>query len=225
MNRCVKCKIEVLDDSAICPLCRNALERDENVTGENRSVMYPKPHQSFKKLRFAIRITVFSAILAEAVAVLVNYLTFNGFWWSQLSGAALLFGCFSLIFCTSKNRSLQRKIVTELIVGEVIMIIVDSLLDFARWSLHYGFPAFIVGVDIAMLVLMIINYTVWIEYMYSIIWILVDSLICLGLCFLFGDTFPLYPIIAAGVTAFFLAGIIVVGDKKAESELHRRFHI
>lgn len=224
MNKCIKCNIEVRDDSAVCPLCKRVLSRDTTLEGESKSVMYPKYKHTVKKLKFATRITVFSAVVAELIVLLVSLKIGLDLKYAILSAAGLIFGCFSLIFCTSPNKSLQRKIVVELVVAQVLIIVVDTMFDFMEWSIHYGLPAVVVGVDIAMLVLMIVNYTVWIEYLYSIIWILVDSIFCMVLCFIFGDTFPLYSIIAAGVTAVFLGGLIVVGDKQAHSELHRRFH-
>lgn len=224
MNKCVKCNIEVRDDSAVCPLCKRVLSRDSKLDGASRSVMYPQYRNTVKKLKFAKRITVYSAIVAELIMVLVSLKIGLEIKYAFLTAAALIFGCFSLIFCTSQNKSLQRKIVVELVVAQVLIIVIDTLFDFKEWSIHYGLPFVVLGVNVAMLVLMIVNYTVWIEYLYSIIWILLDSIVCLVLCFAFGDLFPLYPIIAVGVTAAFLGGLIVVGDKQAHSELHRRFH-
>lgn len=225
MNNCPRCKIKIMDESVFCPLCNSALERSTAVEGENRSVMYPVPRQSAKKLRFANRLTIFVAIIAELIAVLVNYMTYRGSWWCLLSGAGLAYACFSFLFCTNLNKSLQRKIVIELVVGQVLLIVIDCLLGFAEWSLHYGLPGVVIGVDIAMLVLMLVNRNSWIEYLYSIIWIMIDSLICMGLSYIFGATFPLYCILASGITAAIVAGIIVIGDNKASSELKRRFHI
>ena len=224
MNKCMKCNIEVRDEAAVCPLCKRVLTRDSVMEGKSSSVMYPAYRHTVKKLRFAQRLTIFSAIVAELVFLLVSYLIGIPFKYSLLTAAGLVFGCFSLIFCTSKNKSLQKKIVVELVVAQVLIIVIDVLFDFKEWSLHYGLPGVVLGVDIAMLVLMIVNYTVWVEYMYSIIWILLDSLMCMAICYIFGDIFPLYSIIAAGVTAVFIAGLIIVGDKQAHSELHRRFH-
>lgn len=186
--------------------------------------MYPQYKQTVKKLRLAQRITVFSAIVAELIVVLVSLKIGLDLKYAIMSAAGLAFGCFSFIFCTSLNRSLQNKIVVELVVAQILIIVIDAMLDFKEWSLHYGLPGVVIGVDIAMLVLIIVNYTVWIEYLFSIIWILFDSLVCMALCFAFGDLFPWYSIIAAGVTAAFLGGLIVVGDKEAHNELHKRFH-
>lgn len=224
MNKCVKCNIEVRDESAVCPLCKRVLSRDNVLEGPSRSVMYPYYKHTVKKLKFATRITVFSAIVAELIVVLVSLKIGLDLKYAILAAAGLAFGCFSLIYSTSLNKSLQRKIVVELILAQVLLLVIDSMFDFKEWSLHYGLPGVVVGVDIAMLVLIIVNYTVWVEYLYSIIWILFDSIICMVLCFIFGDKFPLYAIIAVAVTAVFLGGLIVVGDKQAHSELHRRFH-
>lgn len=224
MNKCVKCNIEIRDDSAVCPLCKRVLSRDTTLEGDSHSVMYPKYKQTVKKLKFATRIAVFSAVVAELIVLLISFKLELDMKYAILTGAGLIFACFSLIYSTSLNKSLQRKIVVELVVAQVLGIVIDTMFDFKEWSIHYGLPAAVVGVDIAMLVLMIVNYTVWVEYLYSIIWILVDSILCMVLCFIFGDKFPLYSIIAVGVTAVFLSGLIVVGDKQAHSELHRRFH-
>ena len=48
MSRCHKCKVEILDETEICPLCRSVLEQNEEL--EN---MYPNARLKTQKLLFS----------------------------------------------------------------------------------------------------------------------------------------------------------------------------
>lgn len=232
MNKCVKCKIDVLDDAVMCPLCHRVLEQEGNenkeVDGANhgsRSVIYPDVEPAMRKLRMAIRIAVFASVLVEGIALLLNYLIDFDVKWSLVIGAALAYGCFTLIYSAEKKKSLQRKIVMQTILGLVLIVLIDVFLGFYGWSLTFGLPSAILLVDIGIFVLMLADSAYWQNYIIAQIWIFVFSVLCAIPIFIGKVGFPLLGIISVVASAIFLAGTIVIGDKQAENEIKRRFHI
>jgi len=230
MSLCPKCKIDILDDAVMCPLCRCVLERDggETAPEESKSVMYPDVSLKVKSLRLARKIAIFSAIVTEAVCILVNYLTYNyhEFRWSLLTGLGLFYGCMSLLISVTRTRSHRRKIVVQLGVWLILLVAIDYSIGFTGWSIAFGFPVSILSVLIGLGILMIVKSDIWHSYIYPIIWLVLFSLIALIPAFLIQKvTFVLLDIITALVTVTFLAGVIVFGDRKAENELKRRFHV
>lgn len=120
MSKCNKCKIEILDDAIMCPLCHRVLEHEDVESVERMdenhgsySVMYPDVELSMRKLRRIIRITIFAAVLLEGIALFVNYVTDFDIKWSFVSAVVLAYGCFTLIYSAEKKKSLQRKIVMQ----------------------------------------------------------------------------------------------------------------
>lgn len=88
MRECRNCKVEILDDTAVCPLCSSVLE----VTGEGReSTGYPDVKAAVRKLSFIVRLYSFLAIVSEAALVIINYLYFHGVWWSAITGICILY--------------------------------------------------------------------------------------------------------------------------------------
>ena len=64
MSRCHKCKIEILDETEICPLCRSVLEQTEEL--EN---MYPNARLKTQKLLLISRLYLFCIILIEFIII------------------------------------------------------------------------------------------------------------------------------------------------------------
>lgn len=237
MSRCIKCKIEVLDDAVMCPLCHRVLERtndseetlemdvEEDENHGSHSVTYPDVEPAIRKLRRANRIVIFSSVVLEMVALLVNYIIDFDVKWSYVSGLMLAYGCFTLLYSAEKTKSLQRKLVVQTVWALILVVLIDLSLDFFGWSLSFGMPSIILGMDIAIFVLMRVDTVNWQNYIMAQIWIFGISLACAVPVILGIVQFPLIAIIAPVVSAFSLIGTIVFGDKQAENEIKRRFHV
>lgn len=230
MSLCPKCKINVLDDAVMCPLCHSVLEREagNEAIEESKSLMYPDISLKMKRSLLAIRITILASVVAEAICILVNYLTYEHvqFRWSLLTALGLLYGCFSLVVSGTRNRSHRRKIVVQLGVWLILLTGVDYTLGFRGWSVSIGYPVSIMATLFGVGILMIVRRRSWHSYLYVIIWLLLYSLLSLIPAFLIKViTFRLLNVIAALVSVTVLAALIIVGDRKAENELKRRFHV
>ena len=121
MRDCRKCGLKVRDESKVCPLCGAPLTVDET---EHLSSGYPDVSPSIRKMQLAIKIIIFSSVIAEIVMIFVNIFTPGDYPWSLLAGIGLIFGCFTFAFSFRNNRSLQRKLVIELVATIVVIFLV-----------------------------------------------------------------------------------------------------
>ena len=79
MAECVNCKIEVLDETELCPLCRSILRPTEAV--EN---MYPDVRVKMHKCKLIANIYLFCALCAQAALVTLNILLRWKIWWKNV---------------------------------------------------------------------------------------------------------------------------------------------
>ncbi len=240
MSKCKRCNIEILDASLSCPLCNGVLEfedkgelpnlNDENKIDENefvsKSLMYPDVSPAIKRINFIIKLTIFCSIIVEGILIYINYVATPNAKWSAICGAGLLYACFSLIYSFRHNKSHRKKIMVQVILVMPLIILVDYALGYTGWSVNFGIPCVIAGMDIAILVLMLVNTSNWQSYIMLQVYLLVICIILsiLMFCGLFFE-YKTIMIFADLLTILLLAGTLVFGDKRATNELKRRFHV
>ena len=98
MGYCKQCRAEILDKTDICPLCRSVLEQN----GEQEN-MYPDIQIRERKIKLAIRIYVVAALVMELILVYINYRTFDGIWWSAITGGGLIMGWLTMKLLAEKE--------------------------------------------------------------------------------------------------------------------------
>lgn len=220
MSRCGKCKLEVLDETERCLLCNCVLEKTVEV--EN---MYPNVRIKAKKMMLFGRIYLFVAILTEVLLLYINYMTVSNVWWSIISGLALFYGYLLIRFAILGKTGYQIKIVVLMMILILMMIAIDFLVGYHGWSLNYVLPSGIIVVDIGIVILMIINKRNWQSYIMLQIFMIICSLIPVILALVGIVTDPVLSGIAMISSVFLFLGTIIIGDRRARTELRRRFHI
>jgi len=267
MSKCIRCHVEVLDDSIICPLCQGVLKKDvtekkikyesskleaekalketeekedtkkakkEKAKKEkaedvqepvSRSASYPNVIASTHRMQFVMRIVFFAAVLAETVCILVNKLTFKNIWWSAIVGVGLLFGYLTLYILFHNKKSLQKTILIEMILAVIASVGIDEMLGFTGWSFTYAIPITMISVDVAALVLMIVNIENWQTFIMSEIVTLLFSVALLVLGLNHVVPFGIMTYISIFVCGFIFLGTITFGEKMVVREIERRFRI
>ena len=77
MSKCKQCGVIVRDDTEVCPLCKCVLDTDTEA--ENK---YPDIWAKNHVLKLIIRIYLFVAIVTESLLIYLNYIYFDGLYWS-----------------------------------------------------------------------------------------------------------------------------------------------
>lgn len=223
MNKCKQCHVQIADNTMVCPLCNSVLE----IEGENKEQdMYPDVRMRTRLFQIVVRVYFVVAVLLEVALVVINILTYSGTWWSVICGGAFLYLLFTLKFSVSNhNHGHMLKIAVESIGAVLFTVLIDVIIGYRGWSLTYAMPSVIILVDIAIVILMIANNVNWQSYLSLQLTMVVFSIIGIVLSCMNMIEKPLLTFISALVSLLLFLGTIMIGDKRAKTELKRRFHV
>ena len=220
MSRCKQCNVEILDETERCPLCHSVLEKTVEV--EN---MYPNVRTMTRRLALLSRIYLFVAILVEALLIYLNVLSDSEMFWSAIPGLAMLYGYLVLRYAILGKSGYKGKIIVLTLIAILMVVAIDFVVGYRGWSVNYALPSAILLVDAGILILMCINRRNWQSYMMWQIFMILCSVVPLVLYAVGIVTAPLLALLAfAFFTALFL-GTLIIGDRRARTELRRRFHV
>lgn len=220
MSRCIRCNVEILDETERCPLCNAVLEKTLEV--EN---MYPDVRIRSRKFALISRIYLFCAILAETILVYCNFKFESQIWWSVITGLSLLYVYLLFRFAILGKSGYKAKVTVLVLIALSMFVIIDFVSGYNGWSVNYSLPAGILLVDAAIIVLMIVNRKGWQSYLMWQIFMILFSLVPLILYFTGVVTHPGLTLVAFGCSVFLFLGTVIIGDRRARVELKRRFHV
>lgn len=221
MSKCKQCDVIVRDDTEVCPLCKCVLDTDGEA--ENK---YPDIWAKNHVLKLVIRIYLFAAIVTETVLIYLNYRYFNGIYWSVIVGVVLAYIYLTLAYTVSYSRAGYRMKIIVGVAGAILLLnVIDHVLGNNGWSVDYAFPAALLAVDVTVLFLIIFNRRNWQSYLSFQIAMILFSLIPVILNLMGYAHVPLLANLALAVAVFLFLGTVIIGGKRATTELKRRFHI
>lgn len=220
MSRCKQCNVEILDETERCPLCHSVLEKTVEV--EN---MYPNVRTMTRRLALLSRIYLFVAILVEALLIYLNVLSDSEMFWSAIPGLAMLYGYLVLRYAILGKSGYKGKIIVLTLIAILMVVAIDFVVGYRSWSVNYALPSAILLVDAGILILMCINRRNWQSYMMWQIFMILCSVVQLVLYAVGIVTAPLFALLAFAFSAALFLGTLIIGDRRARTELRRRFHV
>ena len=220
MSRCKQCNVEILDETERCPLCHSVLEKTVEV--EN---MYPNVRTMTRRLALLSRIYLFVAILVEALLIYLNVLSDSEMFWSAIPGLAMLYGYLVLRYAILGKSGYKGKIIVLTLIAILMVVAIDFVVGYRVWSVNYALPSAILLVDAGILVLMCINRRNWQSYMMWQIFMILCSVVPLVLYAVGIVTAPILALLAFAFSTALFLGTLIIGDRRARTELRRRFHV
>ena len=220
MSRCKQCNVEILDETERCPLCHSVLEKTVEV--EN---MYPNVRTMTRRLALLSRIYLFVAILVEALLIYMNVLSDSEMFWSAIPGLAMLYGYLVLRYAILGKSGYKGKIIVLTLIAILMVVAIDFVVGYRGWSVNYALPSAILLVDAGILILMCINRRNWQSYMMWQIFMILCSVVPLVLYAVGIVTAPLLALLAFAFSTALFLGTLIIGDRRARTELRRRFHV
>lgn len=220
MSRCKQCNVEILDETERCPLCHSVLEKTVEV--EN---MYPNVRTMTRRLALLSRIYLFVAILVEALLIYLNVLSDSEMFWSAIPGLAMLYGYLVLRYAILGKSGYKGKIIVLTLIAILMVVAIDFVVGYRGWSVNYALPSAILLVDAGILILMCINRRNWQSYMMWQIFMILCSVVPLVLYAVGIVTAPLLALLAFAFSTALFLGTLIIGDRRARTELWRRFHV
>ncbi len=221
MGRCRQCNVRILDNTQICPLCKCVIEQEEQM--ENA---YPDIRFWVRKLNLVVRIFLFTAILMEVLLVYINYKYFQGIWWSVICGAGFAYLYFIARFAIlNDNAGYRSKFLLLTFAGIIYVILIDYVIGYHGWSVNFVLPGGLLFVDVAILFVMFLNRRNWQSYIMLEISMIFLSMLPLVLIWMDIVTESFISWFAFAVSVLLFLGTLIIGDRRARSELKRRFHV
>lgn len=231
MNKCRNCNIIVYDEIDVCPLCHSVLDEmtEEDRNGlehfSERGAPYPDVRRRTRRLHFAVRMILFLFILAEIGLVVINYFATPWFWWSGISGAAMIYIYLSMVYWIRHDAGYAAKIGLQLSLTVGLLAGIDYFTGMTGWSLKWAIPGVILFGDAIVFLLMLLNRQHWYSYTLLLLLIAVFSIGILILYFAGRIESIVLPVVCIGVTGVYLLGTIIFGDREFTREMKRRFHV
>lgn len=220
MSKCNRCNIEVLDDSLICPLCRGALRDTQPVRPA-----YPDMLPKLQRMRLALRIVAFCAVVGSLVLGIVNYLTYRGVKWSLVSVAAILYMYLTFAVTVQPLADEQKKILFQGIISIALVLSVDFSLGYYGWSVNIAIPAILIVVDMAFFIMMLVRRRDWRSYVIPQLELTLLAAVLLLLVSMELVTWKILADIAVLVIVVQLFGVFLIGGRSTTMELNRRFRL
>lgn len=225
MNKCWNCGVEFVDPTSVCPLCKCITEQDGEEDLEMKPTYPFHPDKEIKKIQLSLNIYTLLAIIAEVILIIVDFHVGDRIGWSILTGACMVYAYITLKFSIQKHIGYQLKILLQTLLGVAVITLIDLLTGFSGWSVNYVLPAAFILVDVAIIVLMLVNSRNWQSYIPM-------QLLLIALCIIpfvlrhFGiSSDSIICLIALCVSIFVFIGTIIMGGRRAVDELYRRFHV
>lgn len=221
MNKCKRCKIEIVDNTDVCPLCGNVVTKDE----EEQFDTYPNVRNKIRLVKRLVAILVYFLIVTEAVLCIIDYYTDYRIGWSIVTGICILYTVFTLEYSFNRKNGHIRKIFGQSAAALCMMLLLDGITGAEGWSVIYGVPCAIIILDIILVICMLVNFSDWQSYLLVQLFAFLVSGVLLVL-YLIGITkSPALPWTSFGMSALIFSFCFFIGYREAKNELRKRFYI
>jgi VIT1/CCC1 family predicted Fe2+/Mn2+ transporter len=221
MKICKNCNVKVVSNTNICPLCKTVLNDFDKKVSEDT---YPTITANLHKYNIITRLFIFLSVIFTVGTIIVNFVTYNGFLWSIIAIASILYFWSIIAHAIKHNINIVRKIFVQTIAISLLTIVIDITIGYIGWSVNYVVPEIIIIANIAALILIIINRMKWYSYILYQIAIAILGFIPVILYFC-GIMHELWSVMVSVIISFVvLCGTVIFSDKSVKNELKRRLH-
>lgn len=169
MAYCNNCKLKIKTNKDICPLCLKELNNnDDNKMIYEEYPYYDDFYKEQKKIN-AKKIVLLASLAAIAALIIVNIASSSKYDWAVISASSIAAGYFSYIYFTADTLYLRQKLLIEFFILLPLIIIIDICTGFHKWSFNYTIPFLSMALNIAMLIISLIDHKYFNEYVSYII--------------------------------------------------------
>lgn len=223
MNKCKQCGVIVDNNVNKCPLCSRTIG-ETAIEIQNRwypvySMVDMPPQVNFVKKVFSfISITVISS------CILINMLSGIENPWSLYVAGPIIYLQLLINNTILSKMSTGSKILIQILGVSGLLLMIDLLSGFHRWSVNIVMPFLIIVGTFLITVIVLKKKMLWNEYVGYII-----TMIFLGflpvLLYLSGVANQLWASAVSALYSFLtLIGMLFFANKKFKNEMTRRFH-
>lgn len=224
MKKCSKCNLLHNTTRKSCPLCFEILE---DLDGKDfQGPDYPRPVPEPSSYNVLLRIIAFLSVIAVFVSALVNALTYSKTktLWSLIVVLGVVYFWVLLRSTFKAKVNVGLKLVIQMLMLSSLVVGIDAVSGFSRWSLNYVVP-FLSIASLLAIIAVLLGKVKFAEYLLYLLAAVILGFIPFIL-WLVNLIDVLWPSLAAASLSFAtIIGMIVFADKETKEELKKRFHI
>lgn len=198
---------------------------EKSTASHDNGTRYPDVKGVSRKYRLLENIILFLSIVGQIVLTTVDYMTDQGINWSFIVLLVVIYANVTLRLAIVGRNGYIFKIVSTFVFTVLFLEGIDLLTGASGWALTFVFPSAILAMVLATIILMIVNIRNWQSYMMMQLFLVLMSVIAMILVAVKVIWFPYLAMGAMGASLFLFLGTLIIGDKRARTELKRRFHI
>lgn len=198
---------------------------EKSTASHDNGTRYPDVKGASRKYRLLENIILFVSIVGQIVMTTVDYMTDREINWSIIVLLVVIYANVTLRLAIVGRNGYIFKIVSTFVFTVLFLEGIDLLTGASGWALTFVFPSAILAMVLATIILMIVNIRNWQSYMMMQLFLVLMSVIAMILAAVKVIWFPYLAMGAMGASLFLFLGTLIIGDKRARTELKRRFHI
>lgn len=198
---------------------------EKSTASHDNGTRYPDVKGASRKYRLLENIILFVSIVGQIVLTTVDYMTDHEINWSIIVLLVVIYANVTLRLAIVGRNGYIFKIVSTFVFTVLFLEGIDLLTGASGWALTFVFPSAILAMVLATIILMIVNIRNWQSYMMMQLFLVLMSVIAMILVAVKVIWFPYLAMGAMGASLFLFLGTLIIGDKRARTELKRRFHI
>lgn len=220
MKYCKHCQISIDTSNTLCPLCQSELVTQN---GKDRQI-FPDIPVSYQKYKLFLRLLIFISICVVGITILVNFFFQQSGWWSLIIAGSIAFAWF-LIFNILTTRNSLAIIARDVLIVAALLILIDALYGFHRWSFDYAIPILFFTSILTIVIISIVQGLSFADF--TIYFLSSAFLAFIPLIFILtGLVTVLWPSIACITTGFLsIIALFIFANHSVKDELKRRFHL
>ncbi len=172
-----------------------------------------------------LRIYSFLAIVIQVILLTMAYMDRISYMQCIIPGLVMLYIYLVLHFAVEGKSGHRSKIMVLSLLAVLFLFALDYVIGYNGWSINYVLPSAILFVDIGLILLIFINNRNWQSYLMPELLMVLVSLAGMILYWCGVITFPTAIVAAFDFSVLLFVGTVIIGGRRARTELKRRFHI
>lgn len=187
-------------------------------------MLYPKKINA-KKGKIVIKIMLIVSVVVVLLLYTINKIVTPTSHWAALSIACIIYVWVTVLYAINKNVNIAAHVFLQTVAISVLLVYIDYILGFDKWSLNIAIPIIIMTSNMIMLLLTIISRKKYIRY---VIFQLMLCLISFTPVILISERLvkdKSLGIIAVGISLLNFLICLLLCKTDIKEELERKFHI
>lgn len=221
MRHCNNCKVDILGDWEICPLCLCPLQTQGVAEQESP---FPDISLRFHK-HLAVKILTFLSVIMVALSFIVYRIwsTYTNWPWLVLFGMLSMWLIVGAII--QKRRNIAKSIVYQIALLSLLSVLWDHYIGWSGWSINYAIPIICSSALTAMFISVRVVELVVGDYILYLLIAALLALIPLSFILLGWLSHPIPSFISVCLSIIMLVAILTFRGRVIAAELQKRMHI